>query len=174
MLSVSFSTWSAISSTETEDNFMPNQNKGLQDIIKYLADGSEDRQTRTVKVINALKDMNDTTNQTTKLDSKTGRRTHTVQNTGGFLPSGQFLPSLDELEGLCFMCREEGEFKPIYNGNGHACEICGRLMCLEEHGSIGEDGRFLCEECAHIEKIGGIKKTIFGAFKGLFKGEGNG
>ncbi len=89
------------------------------------------------------------------------------------MPTGQYLPDLSELEGICAECREEDEFTPISSGNGGRCEECGRMVCLESHGSLPDepDGKFLCDDCRHDEKIKNLRDGLLNGLKSLFTGE---
>jgi len=109
---------------------MPQNNRNLpQNLQKIMSNfDSQDITIRVVKEAEEPDDLHMQTTESTSMDPQDGRKTITTKEQGVFLPSGTYVPAsrLQELEGRCVACQEEGTFTPLFGANGGTRSGCGK------------------------------------------------
>lgn len=151
---------------------------GLRSLLKL---GSEEHETKIVRRVCRLGDIQEETTTHTSLDPQAGRRTVKEEPGGYFTPSGHYVGNLDEdILGECVACRtmydragepERLTLVPRADGGGGICCGCRQVFCCA-HGSLLDDGSFWCEDCAYDKRMDDAKKAIvMTALRLLFGGD---
>jgi len=136
-------------------------------LLNMINLGGSEQTRKPAQRVATLQDLEQVTIKNTTLDPATGRRTVIEVPASLFLPSGHYVVDPDRgLLGECRFCREEYEedgtpdlvtLVPRGEGGGGICAGCGAVTCAE-HGSITDDGRFLCRDCESSERWRNFKK----------------